>query len=151
MNKKKLEQIIHTQIPLSRAMGINVVRCSKMSGVQFSLPIAPNRNHKNTAFGGTLVAAQALACWALVMTILDNYKINAEVVVQSQTGEFYKPARKNFTVATDKISVFELKRFLNTLKRKKKARIQISSSVICEGMVVACYVGKYVAIYEPNL
>ncbi len=153
MTRSSLAQLIKSQIPLTKAMGLQVKRCSVRSGVVFSLPLKPNRNHKNTAFGGTLVAGQALASWAWLMAVLDQNQLNAEVVVQRQVGEFLRPVDKNFIVQTDKVPIQELERFLVTLKRRGKARIMISARVLNKGELAATYSGEYVAFsnYESNI
>src|SRR6185437_13585726 len=94
-----LSRVLRTQIPLSRQMGIQVTDSSP-ERVQFELPLKPNRNHKMTAFGGTLVAAQALASWSLLMEILNDSGVSAEVVLQREHSEFSKPVTADFTVET---------------------------------------------------
>ena len=153
MTRDDLAQIIKKQIPLTKAMGLYVKRCSVANGVEFSLPLKPNRNHKNTAFGGTLVAGQALASWAWLMALLDKRGVAAEVVVQRQVGEFLKPVDQNFIVKTDKVLSQDVERFIKTLKRRGKARIVISARVLNKGKLAATYTGEYVALsnYEHNI
>ena len=146
MTREDLSQILKSKIPLSKAMGIRVSGCSVLGGVKFHLPLKPNRNHKNTAFGGTLVAAQALASWAWMMELLDKYNISAEVVVQRQHSEFRLPVKKNFRVATQKVSDAEIKRFLRTLARRHRARLRVSARVLSGGRLAAEYTGEYVAL-----
>jgi thioesterase domain-containing protein len=151
MTRNSLAHIIKKQIPLTRAMGLKVIRCSVVNGVEFSLPLKPNRNHKNTAFGGTLVAGQALASWAWLMALLEEWGVEAEVVVQRQVGEFLKPIDHNFRVITNKVLVKDVNHFFKTLKRHGKARIVISARVLNKGELAATYRGEYVAISNHEL
>ncbi len=142
----RLTRVLAEQIPLSKAMKIKVARCSESYGVEFQLPLRPNRNHKNTAFGGTLIAAQALACWAFICEVLDGANIHAEVVVQRQNGEFLLPVKNNFRVLTDSVSLPARERFLATLEKHSKARLQVTARVLVGDRVAGAYSGEYVAI-----
>jgi len=128
-------------------MGIRVRQCSVKKGVEFFLPLKPNRNHKNTAFGGTLVAAQALASWAWLMALLAEHRVQAEVVLQRQMGEFLRPVSQDFRVYTRVPAHGDIEKFLKTLKKHKKARLVIEAWVECQKEKRAClYVGEYVAL-----
>lgn len=139
--------ILQTQIPLSKAMGVRVLRVSTAKGVKFKLPLKPNRNHKNTAFGGTLVAGQALAAWSWLMSLLESHDLHAEVVVQRLQSEFYRPVDQEFTIETEVVSPKDISQFIKTLRKKKRARIAISTFVLVRKKIVAKYSGEYVAIY----
>ncbi len=146
MNSKELTQILQHQIPLSKAMGIQVRRVSVRGGVHFFLPLAPNRNHKNTAFGGTLVAAQALAAWSWLMALLEYYQLNGEVVVQRLKSEFARPVDSDFRVATLPVSKTDVQKFIATLKKKRRARMAIRTQVRVGRKKAVEYCGEYVAM-----
>lgn len=150
MNSKSLTQILKKQIPLSQAMGIRVLGCSPRDGVKFSLPLGPNRNHKKTAFGGTLVAAQALASWAFLMAHLSEQEIeDVEVVLQRQESEFALPVSRDFVVETMPLSEKELNVFFKTLHRHGKARITVKARVLTSkrsNKIASTYQGEYVAL-----
>lgn len=150
MTKNQLKITLAKQIPLSKAMGIQVMACDSIKGVRFQLPLKPNRNHKNTAFGGTLVAAQALACWAYSMVILNRAICDAEVVVQVQQSEFLLPVAGDFQVVTEPISTEAIQKFLKTLERKSRARLRITARVIYGGRTASTYWGQYVAISSKS-
>jgi thioesterase domain-containing protein len=145
MTRNRLQMILNKQIPLSKAMKLKVRACAGQ-GVEFALPLKPNRNHKNTAFGGTMVAAQALACWSWLMLLLEENAIVAEVVLQRQSAEFLRPVHYNFTIKTRSVNKSAQTQFIKTLKRFSKSRIQVESQVMMRGRLVGTYVGEYVAI-----
>jgi thioesterase domain-containing protein len=155
MNRAQLAKIIKKQIPLTRAMGLEVAACSATRGVKLKFPLKPNRNHKNTAFGGTLVAGQALASWAWIMSLLDSEDLRAHVVVQRQNSEFLSPVASDFLVSADPPAPEAIQAFLRTLRRRGKARIEISASVSARAaggsrrhQLASKYVGEYVAVLE---
>jgi thioesterase domain-containing protein len=146
MSTAKLQAILKAKIPLSTHMRVKVVTCNASVGVRFALPLLPNRNHKKTAFGGSLVAAQALASWAYLMELLENEAVNAEVVIQREHSEFLLPVASEFTVETNLIATSVVNHFFQTLKRHGKARIEISAKVLCDGRMACRFTGQYVAI-----
>lgn len=150
MTAKNLEKLIHSQIPLSKKMGIRVERVSARAGVRFVLPLRPNKNHKNTAFGGTLVAAQALVSWAWLMTLLEEKKIQAEVVVQRQSSEFLHPVAQEFMAETVLVKPGDVRTFLSVLQRRGRARMTISAQIRVGQRILANYVGQYVAIAKHS-
>ncbi len=152
MTRKDLSTLIHKKIPISKAMGLSVSKCSVRGGVEFKLPLKPNHNHKNTAFGGSLVAAQALACWSWMMALLDDENIVAEIVVMRQNSDFLRPVTKNFKVNTDVVSKDKLDRFIHILSRKGKARLTVTARVTSgnTSIVDAHYKGEYVAIVQES-
>ena len=67
MTPKTLQAFLHRHIPATAALGLEVVASDEEKTV-LSAPHAPNRNHKNTVFGGS-IALVATACgWAAVHT-----------------------------------------------------------------------------------
>ena len=51
-----VEEYLHRHIPLSKAMGIQVVEASA-DGVVLGAQFEPNLNHQDTVFGGSASAA----------------------------------------------------------------------------------------------
>ena len=140
------ERRILRQIPLTQKMGLKVKKASVSRGIELELPLGPNKNHKQTAFGGTLVAAQAVACWAWVVAWLESENISAEVVVQRQQGLFICAVDTDFKVKTQAVSKAATQRFRQSLLRHKKGRIKVTACVLRGQKIAAKYVGEYVAI-----
>ena len=65
VSPERLQASLHERIPLSRAMGVRVLR-AEPGGVVVEAPLAPNVNHSGTVFGGSASAVALLAAWALV-------------------------------------------------------------------------------------
>ena len=61
MSPADLQSFIMESIPLANHMGLEVLNCSKES-VEVKANFYLNRNHKNTAFGGSVNAILTLAC-----------------------------------------------------------------------------------------
>ena len=65
MTADGLSRYLHDHIPLSAAMAADITALSA-ENVAVTAPLAPNINHRDTAFGGSVSAAAILAAWALV-------------------------------------------------------------------------------------
>ncbi len=63
MTTRGLEAFLHEKIPLTKAMGLHVAE-SNARRLVLEAPLAANRNHLGTAFGGSLHALPTLACYA---------------------------------------------------------------------------------------
>ena len=59
-----LQRYMYAQIPISRALGVKVIR-SDGGGVLLAAPLTANLNHRQTFFGGSAAALATLAAWAL--------------------------------------------------------------------------------------
>lgn len=129
--KQELQAALNRQIPLTLALGLQVEAASP-GLVRYSFPLEPNRNHKNTAFGGSLYAAAVLAGWGLLWCVLKDRRVVAEVVIASSGERFLSPVDGPFTAecaAPD--GAFEAA--LATLRRKGMARAEAESEIGCGG------------------
>ena len=142
----ELERYLHQQIPLSAAMGVTAHSASTQC-VVLSAPLAPNINHKRTAFGGSISALGILAAWSLLHLRLIEAGYDCEVVIQSSQVEYDRPIAGPFAArSTLADSLWPL--FLTTLARKKRARIEVQSSLVCEGVLAGRLSGRFVAFLQ---
>lgn len=128
-------------------MGIEVRRCDEHE-VRFFAPLNLNKNHKNTVFGGSLTANQALCCWAWIMNLLDEKNIGAHVVIQSNTNQFKRPVDKDFETSCESPSAEELDHFIKTLTAKGRARLKLVSEIKNKGELAVLFEGQYVAMLK---
>lgn len=140
-----VEHYLHEHIPLSAAMEVSVVSIEE-SGVVLSAPLAPNINHRNTVFGGSISTLAILSAWTFVHVQLKTLNIPSRIVIQSNSLEYTNPATGDFQahcLAPDSIA---WQRFINTLTKRGKGRISLSSDVYSNGLLVGQFQGKYVAL-----
>lgn len=141
---KNLEQYLHDHIPLSQAMQVRVVSVEEES-VVLSAPLAPNINHRDTVFGGSASAVAILAAWSLLQTRLLSAGIRSRLVIQSNTMDYRLPIPGEFTARAFIEQPEAWQRFVGMLKRKGKARIEVSSVLEHAGKVVGSLKGEFVA------
>lgn len=142
---EELEQYLHTHIPLSRDMAVSVVSVDEDS-VILSAPLAPNKNHRNTVFGGSASALAMLACWSLLRTRLLRERINSRLVIQRNTMDFERPIVGDFTARATLEEPENWDAFTRMLTRKGRARVTAQAVLEHEGNVVGKFRGEFVAL-----
>ena len=140
----RLEAKLHREIPLAAAMELRVLEASAAS-VRVAVPLAPNRNHQQTAFGGSLHALGLFAGWSLLQLALDDPRFKVDyVVVQNSSMDYLAPARGAFE-AHAQWDASRLAEFHSTLSRKGKARVELEVDLHSGGQLVARLRGRFVA------
>jgi thioesterase domain-containing protein len=87
---QRLEQTLHAEIPLTRAMDIRVLGFDAR-GLMLGAALAPNLNHKKTAFGGSLNSLATLACWGLIQLLVRDSGRPITVVIQESSVRYLVP------------------------------------------------------------
>jgi thioesterase domain-containing protein len=144
MSPEALTEYLHRHIPLTAAMQLRVLR-SGDGAIELAAPLSPNRNHRDTAFGGSLATLGIVSGWALLQQSLRQEGLEARIVVQKSECEFLEPVAEEFFSASS-LPAAEWTRFLDTLRKRKRARITIHSTLRCAGREVVRHSGTFVAL-----
>ncbi|TCP37035.1 YiiD C-terminal domain-containing protein [Sphingomonas sp. BK235] len=150
MEREQLERYLHRQIPLSAAMGVTVVGASP-DAVELSAPLAPNVNHKRTAFGGSLSTLGILAAWSLVHLRLVREEVDSEVVIQSNHMHYDAPVTGAFTARAALTAPADWPLFVRTLRRRGRARVTVHAALVTDDGVAAGRLdGRFVALLRAH-
>lgn len=84
----QLQQMLHREIPLTRAMDLSVVAYDGET-LRLAAPLAPNVNDKGTAFGGSLYNVAVLCGWSLLRLKLDEAGLNQKNIVIHEANTRY--------------------------------------------------------------
>lgn len=77
-----LQSVLHSDIPLTREMGLEVLDWQQHT-LRLQLPLAANVNHKSTMFGGSLYCAAVLVGWGWLHLRLRELGIDdGHIVIQ---------------------------------------------------------------------
>ncbi len=139
----ELTQQMHDQIPLSKAMQVRVEKSSTDS-VLLSAPLAPNINHKKTAFGGSVHSAAVLSCWALVTETVRDLNVEY-VVIQDSSIDYVSPVTTDFMAESAWATAGEREKFIETLAKKGLARARLTAEVRTSSGVCAKLTGRFAA------
>ena len=145
MNAEELQNYFYKNIPITKAMGVEVRECRPNHVVLFA-PLAPNINLHETVFGGSASTLAILSSWALLQTRLFDEFIEAQLVIQHNTMSYDKPIKSDFFAICHFDDTPAWERFKSTLQRHKRARITVASLLECQGEAVANFAGRFVAL-----
>jgi thioesterase domain-containing protein len=140
---RELEAYLHEQIPLTRAMGVRVVSYED-GALVLEAPLALNRNHLGTVFGGSLNALATLAGYALLWLELPDR--NGHVVIRDSSISFRAPVRKEPRAICRRPDEAVLAKFRHDLARAGKARMRLEVTIEEGGAVAVEFAGTFVAV-----
>jgi thioesterase domain-containing protein len=144
MSPESFTAYLHSNIPLTAAMQLRVLH-SDGASIELAAPLAPNRNHHNTGFGGSLATLAIVSGWVLVQQGLEREGLDARLVVQKSACEFLQPVTEEFR-AHSRLPEQEWPRFLAALRRRGRARITVQGTLRSAGREVVQHSGTFVAL-----
>lgn len=145
MNSVELQQYLHRHIPISSAMGIAVTSASA-DEVELRAALAPNLNHRSTAFGGSVASLAVLAGWSLLRIGLDGVTPTPQIVIQRSTMEYLAPIRSDYDAICRRPSHDDWQRFTQAFERRGRGRLKLRVDVSCAGEPAGQLTGEFVAM-----
>lgn len=142
---RELQDVLHHEIPLSQQIGLVV---GEYDGQRLSLraPLAPNINHKSTAFAGSLSAVATLTGWGLTWLLLRERGMRAVIVIQESASRYRLPVSDDFVATCRAPSDEQVERFFTVLRQRGKARLALTIDIrTSEGDLAVAFTGSYVA------
>jgi thioesterase domain-containing protein len=137
---------LHTQIPISLHMGVRIVELDELS-IRIAAPLAPNINHRDTFFGGSISGLGILAGWTLLHLNLVRAGYEHRLVVQHSETDYQAPAESEVETTCALASPADWDRFVRTLARRGKARIHLSAqALVPPNTIIAEHQLAYVAM-----
>jgi thioesterase domain-containing protein len=138
-----LQRYLHDHIPLSKAMEVEVAEATD-NGVALAAPLAPNINHRETVFGGSASAVAILSAWTLMYLRLKSEQLNVRIVIQKSTMTYERPITGRFIASAAISDTTAWRRFVDTLKRKRRGRFTVRSILHCNAEKVGEFEGDFV-------
>ena len=142
-----LEQHLHTNIPLSRAMQVTVLEADP-EHVLLRAPLAPNLNPHGTVFGGSAYTLATLAAWTLLSHRLEGRQPAVSVVLQTGSMQYARPMHGDFTALAQLPADADWPQFLRMLARCGRARLTVAARLQCAGETAGAFSGEFVALTE---
>ena len=140
---EELQQLLHDEIPLTRAIGIEVREYDKQALTLYA-PLHYNINHKSSAFGGSLYSVAVLSGWGLIYMLLRQYDLSGHIVIQESHTQYRKPVTTDIIARCAFDSQTQYQRFIQMYRRKGMARIQLQTCITCNAETNVLFTGKYV-------
>lgn len=140
---RETEAFLHEQIPITKAMGVQVTTYDEEKLV-LRAPLEVNHNHLGTAFGGSLVAIATLAGYSTLWLELGNRE--AHIVVRKSEMDYRHPVKGDIVATCKRPSHSAIASFRKKFERTGKARIKLQVTMDEEGQTCASFEGVFVAI-----
>lgn len=129
LSAAELTHQFHQKIPISQALGLRIVEVSA-DHARLVAPLAPNINHVQTAFGGSLYATAALSCYALFQALSHAAGgFSDELVIQQGHIDYLVPVKGDFEVVARSRTPDLVQRFTESLRRHGKARLELEAEI----------------------
>ena len=142
--REYLQRRIVGEFAVAKHMGI-VVESADDSAVVLRAPLAPNANHKGTAFGGSLYSVAVLAGWAWATRYLASHGVAADAVIQESSTRFLAPVEGELRATAAAPSEVQIDKFRKMLQRAGRGRIRLRVEVGRDHIVAALFEGEFVA------
>ena len=149
MDLEQLNKTLQHEIPLTEALAVTLSDYRNNS-LTVNAPLAPNINHKQTAFGGSLYSVAVLAGWALVNLRLSEHDTllqqRAQVVIYHSEMQYMKAVHGDFSAKVTQSAALQNPRFIQRLLRFGKNSCLESIEILEQNEVKARLNAKYVVV-----
>jgi thioesterase domain-containing protein len=140
---RQLEALWGEGIPLAGAMAVEIRRLDG-EFITLAAPLAPNRNHMGSAFGGSLQSLATLTGWAV--TLITAGQVSGHVVIRTSQMKFLTPVAGELVAEAPFPAPVAAAAFRSTLAARGHARLTVPVAVLGRGCRVAGrFVGEFVA------
>lgn len=142
MSVDDLRRYLHTEIPLTVAMGVEVRQAGR-ERVVLTAPLAPNINHQKTAFGGSVAAIATLAAWSVLFIRCREIPTPTDLVVQRSELEYLRPIRGELLASCDFSDESAWQTARRRLEVRGRARLELESRLETTEEVAARFCGRF--------
>lgn len=140
---RELQEVLNEEIPLTNAIGVRV-GTFQAGRLALTAPLAPNVNHKDTAFAGSLTAVATLTGWSLLWLLLRQHQLDGQIVIQDCSVRYLRPVTADFTAECSLPEAAAVTRFLETFRRRGMARLELHAEIHGAGQLAMELTGRYV-------
>jgi len=135
-------------IPIVEAFDLQITELTEDSST-VEMKLNTNRNHKGTAFGGSLYTGCVIAAYALVYSKQKSLQ-DLDLVIREGNIRYLGPVDQDFYV-TARINLEEWNKMMRGLNKKDRARINVvAHAFIGEGGEALCeFRGDFVFLKNP--
>lgn len=128
MNKLEVQEYLYENIPLTKLMKIEIEEYSEKE-VALSSPLSINRNHKGTAFGGSLVTILTTNCWLMAFRHFKDIDPSCHIVIAKSEVDYLRPVTKDFVSKCQITDFDEVGKAIEYYKRKGKTRLNLVATI----------------------
>ncbi len=138
-----LQETLEHEIPLTRHLELRVVSYDE-HGLTLKAPLAPNINHKHTAFAGSLNSLVTLTGWGMLWLLTQELQISARTVIQDSSCRYRRPVSDDFSAYCARPDQEQIEQMAEALTKRGKARIELAVEIHNTSDLAVAFVGRYV-------
>jgi thioesterase domain-containing protein len=140
----ELQSTLEREIPICRPMGIKVVGDGD-DGLTLALPLDSNRNHRQTAFAGSLNALCTLAGWGTTFLLLRELNQSGDIVIRRSSIRYQQPVDWISIVARcHPVTPSASKYFVEMLEEKGQGKLDLVVEIMKGDEAAVVFHGSYV-------
>lgn len=142
----ELQATLEREIPMSAQMGIRVSSVGT-DGLATTMPLAPNHNHQQSAFAGSLNALCTVAGWGSIYVLLRELNRDGNIVIRRSTIRYHRPVVSPEIVAhCQPVAAESIQYFLEMLDEKRQAKLDLVVEVPGSDGPAVMFHGSYVVL-----
>lgn len=120
--RAEFERLLHEHIPLAAAMQARVDTFDSET-LTVHAPLAANRNHYGTAFGGSIYTVSLLAGWGLASLLLDQAGM---IVVEHAEADYKRPVAEELVAVARPADGADPEAFAADFRAHGRARLNVT-------------------------
>jgi len=138
----QLTKSLHAQIPMTGFLRIALVELDH-DRIVLAAPLAPSRNHRDTAFGPGVFTAAGLAPWLLLVRRAWAQRLAVQILLRRCEFAIHRPITADYRARCDALPAVEI----GAVRRGEKLRLTASSHVVFDdGAPAATYHAHYTLV-----
>jgi thioesterase domain-containing protein len=139
-----LQTRIDREIMLAKPMGV-IVETADETALILRAPLAPNANHKGTAFGGSLYSLAVLTGLAWITRFLATRQLDADAVIQESNMRFLTPVQGEMRACIEIPADADIDKFQRMLVRADRGRIRLLVNIHQGSRLATAFDGLFAA------
>lgn len=148
---QELIDYLRENVPLTREMDIQA-GLQNQDWLELAMPLTPNLNDKQTAFGGSLATLCTLSGWCICAQLCKSQTLDVDISVIDSQIRYRLPVKLDPVRARayypGKLRINE---FIASIKQQGHARLTLNAEVLLEGHAAVNFEGRYyVRLDETN-
>lgn len=141
-NNRALEQLFYKHIPITKLLGVNVVRYNG-SRLVVHAPLAINANHYGTAFAGSIGALLMLGGLTIIRLKLADMGFQAHIMLAKSRIMYLHPVTTDIEASCELASALVASRIRRQWKRRDIINVQVQGHVQAASRIAVKYSGCY--------
>lgn len=144
VDAQNLELQLYKNVPILRHHQFKIAELTS-ENIKITAPIIANKNHYDTAFGGSISTLGIVTGWAMLLYKVQEAELPLRLLIQKNSIQYKLPIKSNFISETE-INNEQWRDFAQTACTKGKAKLSMDIKIFSDGLICAEQECKYAAL-----